>query len=1621
MKKKSINKIGVFVLVLLVGVVIFSNVTMAADGGEISAFFGTDTTYSPLSGDTNNATASGNGVGGTVKYGVHNLSNGNVPGYSTGSNREWDVVVTPDAGYQIVWIKTWRVSNEWKDRDVESPATSATNFERKVEDGRKYYVAVKFELVSASYSVSYTIAADNPAGTNCNTTALVAPPSPQVVAANATPSFTITNSNASCSIDSVKFDTAGFATTGIVGNVYTTPAITKNVAFQIRYRGSGHTITSTVDATGASNCGTISPGTQGYTAGTNQIFTITKNTGCAIDSVLVDGADVTAAVVSAANTYTFTNIQANHTIVVKYVTTVTTPGGAYCQVPPFIASNNALKPNVLIIFDTSGSMGENPYSGVTYDCTAPSGTKGTLALCKNFYGYFDNTKMYKIGASTSEYLIDTTATFDLSSTKALSGNYLNFKNMQKVDIIRKILVGGQVATGGSYAARGSAATGTRFLLTEGGKKIEYGTTDPTGIIHDTYDLVRFGLMAFNQNSGDKGSDDGGYIVAPLGATKEALIAAIENNNTDPGGYTPLAESLYEAMRYYRGTTSAYNSGVDYGNTTSFPVTSPFSRHAIQANCQKHYVLVITDGEPTNDNNVPSGSSTNITDTSFSNWWSAVGGTTTGTVEERTKPTTLMGRVAYYAHTHDMLDLTKVPTDLSKISNISVYTVFTFDNSTTGIATLKEAAKFGSFADSTPFNIMPAAKPDTNKEWSDDAGVTVKNYAQADNGTVLAANISRAITQMIDSTASGTAAAVANNKSGERGANMIQALFYPQWPTNSNVKWLGEVQAMWFYLSPSMQNTAIYEDSDGNKELNPTVDKIPPSDTFATKALWRAGAQLQKMAPADRKIYTLLNSGAALTAAANSFTAANVATLKQTSMMNAASLTDTAAGTLIDYIRGTDNSIYRPRKVKFSDPYSGTETDDVWKLGDIIDSTPQIQSSIAINGYDIYYNDTSYLKFTKSNQYKARNMVYAGSNDGMLHAFRLGNVTNVNDSSNKARIAKMTGQAVGNTDLGQEEWAFIPKNALPYIQNQAGTDYCHQNLVDGAPVVVDASIFKADNTDTDCSDTKYWNCTRKTTVSAAGALDTTATTWGTVLIGSMGLGGASRDSASTCNETLNHDASTANNVDCVKTPVAGNGASSYFALNVTDPAVPKYMWEFSDYSIANAADKGLGFTTPGAAVVRINAASTSGTPKADKAKNGRWFAVFASGPTGAISSSQFTGRSDQNLKIYIVDLNGGSTFTKCSSAGQTGCNYWVKDTGIKYAFANSLSGATIDLNRWNANLDGNYSDDVVYITYTKASLDNAGYPVNTRSSAGGYDTPTPWEKGGVLRLVTNHNPDPYTWFTSKLIDDTGPITTSIGRLQDRNSVSAWRGPETGNLWIYFGEGRFYHPGDELAPRRKFYGVSDPCYKQYLDTTSTYTQYTGDDYTQYAMGTSADKCGTVTLSDLVDQTTSISVTSSNTLASGKKGWYINMAAASTGSTAAETGAERVLTDVRADLNGVVYFTTFTPNTDVCVPGGTTSMWAVKYNTGGEAPAQSLVGKTPVQTSGSGITLVDMKDVFKRELNRKLDGSKTVTVRDTGSSTTSTSTLDKLLGGMASKDRGAGITSNPARRKILHSQER
>ncbi|HXG28153.1 MAG TPA: PilC/PilY family type IV pilus protein [Nevskiales bacterium] len=104
--------------------------------------------------------------------------------------------------------------------------------------------------------------------------------------------------------------------------------------------------------------------------------------------------------------------------------------------------------------------------------------------------------------------------------------------------------------------------------------------------------LRIGLSSFNPPSGSGSSFNGapgGRINAVCGTATSSLVSAI--NGFTASTNTPLAETLYEITRYFRGMTSFYNASTSY--------TSP-----IQYRCQRNFAIVVTDGAPTFDRTFP---------------------------------------------------------------------------------------------------------------------------------------------------------------------------------------------------------------------------------------------------------------------------------------------------------------------------------------------------------------------------------------------------------------------------------------------------------------------------------------------------------------------------------------------------------------------------------------------------------------------------------------------------------------------------------------------------------------------------------------------------------------------------------------------------------------------------------------------------------------------------------------------------------------------------------------------------------------------------------------------------------------------------------------------------------
>ena len=130
----------------------------------------------------------------------------------------------------------------------------------------------------------------------------------------ATPSFSITP-NTGYHIASITANGASVTVTSASGQIYQFSAVVANGSLTATFAINTYTITVIQGANGV-----ISPGTITVNYGSSQTFTITPNTGYYIASLTVDGSPVTVA-----SSYTFSNIQASHTITATFVITSTTP------------------------------------------------------------------------------------------------------------------------------------------------------------------------------------------------------------------------------------------------------------------------------------------------------------------------------------------------------------------------------------------------------------------------------------------------------------------------------------------------------------------------------------------------------------------------------------------------------------------------------------------------------------------------------------------------------------------------------------------------------------------------------------------------------------------------------------------------------------------------------------------------------------------------------------------------------------------------------------------------------------------------------------------------------------------------------------------------------------------------------------------------------------------------------------------------------------------------------------------------------------------------------------------------------------------------------------------------
>ncbi|MES2536089.1 MAG: PilC/PilY family type IV pilus protein [Pseudomonadota bacterium] len=208
----------------------------------------------------------------------------------------------------------------------------------------------------------------------------------------------------------------------------------------------------------------------------------------------------------------------------------------------------------------------------------------------------------------------------------------------------------------------------------------------------------------------------------------------------------------------------------------------------------------------------------------------------------------------------------------------------------------------------------------------------------------------------------------------------------------------------------------------------------------------------------------------------------------------------------------------------------------------------------------------------------------------------------------------------NADTGAEEWAYVPSEMMPSLYRLADKNYegNHRYYVDGTPVIGDI-------------------CPR------APADTCSASQWKTILVGGFNAGGR-----------------------------------GYYALDITDPANPKALWNYKT--------KDLGYTF--------------GNPVITKRANGAWVVVFASGYNNlkdtaddeSVYDNDETGRGDGQGHLYVLDAYTGvkqvrldtGIGTRTTPSGLAKINAWIESTSDNTA--KRFYGGDLLGNVWRFDID-----------------------------------------------------------------------------------------------------------------------------------------------------------------------------------------------------------------------------------------------------------------------------------------------------------------------------------------------
>ncbi len=560
-------------------------------------------------------------------------------------------------------------------------------------------------------------------------------------------------------------------------------------------------------------------------------------------------------------------------------------------------------------------------------------------------------------------------------------------------------------------------------------------------------------------------------------------------------------------------------------------------------------------------------------------------------------------------------------------------------------------------------------------------------------------------------------------------------------------------------------------------------------------------------------------------------------------------------------------------------YDGDGDLNTWRLGDIIYSTPTMVGRPAEN-FHLLYRDTSYAPFVY--KYKnRRQVIYAGANDGMVHAFNAGFYDFYNKQFCKSSDFTNCADAT-QPDLGAELWAYVPFNLLPHLYWLTQPSYDetkHVYYVDQKPRIFDAKIFEEE---TECS-----------TLGVADSACIHPNGWGTVMVVGMNLGGGS---------IIADMDKTDGNAPVVTDPTM---KSAFLIFDITNPENPPTL--MSELTMPQ-----MGFATNYPTVIAMKDGDGDKVFEDYASGENKWYLAFGSGPADANGDpgTVISGTGDYNDEIlddvkslqpnqfYLLDL------VRLASNNQL---YTLNDSGV----------LTAGLNRYVENDTNSFVSPPVTIDWDLDFNADVLYFGTVSGTVGNW-------AGKLRRITLEDDNDSTNWDSdSVLIDAQKPITAAPAIGVD----------EQGRGWVYFGTGRYLSDDDTLdLNTQQYFGIKEP-----LDSISELKDYSElpfittpsilmdvTDYDVYTPSGNVDTDGDGTAE------TSFAALISDQL-NNYNGWYLDFSSL--------TG-ERNLGQA-ALLGDLLLFTTYTPEADICSVGGSSDLWALYYKTG-TAYFSGILGK-------------------------------------------------------------------------------